>query len=370
MWAGPELIPRHLPGVKELREQIEIIAVALGWLLAVAKTCIEYTHSRLSIASRRNKELHRAGELVGFLAQLSTARLPEEQSHALHNEAQVSLQEILQDIEKLNTRLSTLDKDPNSRLNVAQKMFLLFRPRGLQSITLLVLTYAAFIGGITVVLIRHASWHLGYILEVSTAFLLAGLFHHWALEERRRILGAARRTNGRFFFIHAPQSIRVFLAQLAFLFNCLLLIGLISSQIFTHPFKSFTGFMVPLAYFAISAFIFYAWGRAELWFFNEKPELLPFHIALGSLRRSLLGTLTVLFAFPITASSMLLTLGVVVNLVTDHKRFFGFALILIITLSMTVLPLYGAIRTGKIEGFRKRAAMAVDSAPEALATSA
>ena len=67
---------------------------------------------------------------------------------------------------------------------------------------------------------------------------------------------------------------------------------------------------------------------------------------------------------------MLLTLGVVVNLVTDHKRFFGFALILIITLSMTVLPLYGAIRTGKIEGFRKRAAMPVDSAPEALATSA
>ena len=70
MWAGPELpqFAKHLPGTKELREQIEIIAVAFGWLLAVGKTCIEYTHSRLSIASRRTKELHRAGELVGRIS--------------------------------------------------------------------------------------------------------------------------------------------------------------------------------------------------------------------------------------------------------------------------------------------------------------
>jgi len=373
MWAGPELpqFAKHLPGTKELREQIEIIAVAFGWLLAVGKTCIEYTHSRLSIASRRTKELHRAGELVGFLAQLSKANLTEEQSRALHSEAQVSLQEILHDIEKLNTKLSTLDKDPNSRLNAAQKMFLLFRPMGWRSITLLVLTYAAFISGITVVLVRHASWRLGYVFEVSVAFLLAGLFHQWALEERRRVRGASEPANGRFFFIHAPQNIRVFFAQLSFLFSCLLMIGLISSQMSSHIFNSFTGFMFPLAYFAISTFIFYSWGRAELCFSSEKPDLLPFHIALGSLRRSLIGTLTILFAFPITTCSIFLTLGVAINIITDHRHLGVFITILVILINMTVLPLYGAIRTGKIEASRKRAAVApAESTSEVLATSA
>src|SRR5947209_4714864 len=222
MLAGPEItqIGKHLPGVKELREQIEIIAVALGWLLAVTKSLIEYTHSRLSLISRRNKELHRAGELVAVLSQLATAKLPEEQSVALHKEVQSSLNGILQDIEKLNVKLLAFDKDPNSRLNMAQKLFLLFRPNGWRSITLLLLTYASVIGGVAVAMVKHASLHVGYVLEVSTPLLLAALFHHWALEERRRVLGAARPVSSRLFFIHLPDQLRVLLAQISFLMNC------------------------------------------------------------------------------------------------------------------------------------------------------
>ena len=372
MLAGPEItqVGKYFSNLKEFKEQIQIIVVVFGSGLAVTKSLIQYIHSRANLIARRNKELHRAGELVGFLSQLSTAKLPEEQNLALHKEVQVSLEQVLEDIEKLNHKLLVLEKDPNSHLNPARKIFLFFRPKGWRSITFVLLTYACVIGVVAVAMVKHASLHLGYLLEIGTPLLLAFLFHHWTLEERRRGLGAAPRANTRFFFFHMPEQFRVFLAQITFLLNCMLIVALGSIQVFKHTFNVIW-FMAPLCFFSFSAFIFYNWGRAELRWKNSPSQLRPFHVALGKLRRSLVGTLALLLAFPVSFPSFIFALGAAVNLGVDPKSKPLLIFLTFMFTTMAVLPVYGAIRIAKIEGSRRYALETEqETDAEALATSA
>ncbi|PYP85373.1 MAG: hypothetical protein DMG65_20840 [Candidatus Angelobacter sp. Gp1-AA117] len=373
MLAGPEItqVGKYLFTLKEFKEQIQIIVVVFGSVLALTRSLIQYTHSRVNVIARRNKELHRAGELVGFLSQLSTAKLPEEQNLALHKEVQVSLEHALQDIDKLNLKLLALEKDPNSHLNPAQKIFLFFRPKGWRSVTFVLLTYACVIGAVAIAMVKHASVHLGYLLEVGTPFLLGFLFHHWALEERRRVLGAAHRRNTRFFFFHMPEQLRVFLAQIVFLLNCMLIVAMGSIQVFKHPFTNVLGFIIPFCFFSFSAFVFYSWGRAELQWQDSPAQLQPFHVALGKLRRSLVGTLSLLLAFPVSGLSFFLAFGSAMNVFLNPQSKTVFLSLLLIFITMTSLPAYGAIRIARIEGSRRYASEpAQETAAEALATSA
>ena len=371
MWAGPDLfqLAKHLPNMKEIREQGEIIAIVFGWLLAVVKGLSEYAHSRAGATSRRNKELQRAGELVAFLSQLPAANLPEQQSKSLHKEGEKSLQEILHEIEKLNARTALLDRDPNSRLHFAQKCFLLFRPKSRTGMALVGLTYAALLALLSVLVTRHASLSKGYIFEVSAALLAVVLFHRWTLEERRRALGAPVPSNSRLFFIHLPATIRVFLAQVTFLLTNLFLIVIIYREI-AKGFKSLAGFFIFFPFFALSAFIYYHWGRSEIKFLHVKPELSPFHVAMGQLGRSLTGFLTLLFAIVISALSLLITLVAVVDIAINPATKGAFE-VLIISVIMAVLPAYAALRTIKIESaFQQAKHPPEENAAEALATSA
>lgn len=370
MWAGPDLfqLAKHLPNMKEIREQGEIIAIVFGWLLAVVKGLSEYAHSRAGATSRRNKELQRAGELVAFLSQLPAANLPEQQSKSLHKEGEKSLQEILHEIEKLNARTALLDRDPNSRLHFAQKCFLLFRPKSRTGMALVGLTYAALLALLSVFVTRHASLSVGYI-EVSAALLAVVLFHRWTLEERRRALGAPVPSNSRLFFIHLPATIRVFLAQVTFLLTNLFLIVIIYGQI-AKGFKSLAVFFIVFAFFALPAFIYYHWGRSEIKFLHVKPELSPFHVAIGQLGRSLTGILSLLFAIVISALSLLITLVAVVDIAINPATKGAFE-VLIISVIMAVLPAYAALRTIKIESaFQQAKHPPEENAAEALATSA
>ena len=373
MLAGPELtqVGKYLFRIKEFKEQIQIIVVVSGSVLAVTRSLIQYTHSRVNLVARRNKELQRAGELVTFLSQLSTAKLSEEQAVVLRQEIQTSLQGVLQDVEKVNGKLLVLERDPNSRLHLAQKLFLLFRPKGWRSIALMLLTYASVIGGTAVALVQHASLHVGYILEVSTPLLMAVLFHHWALAERRRVLGAGKPVSHRFFFIHLPEQLRVLVAQTGFLLHCMLILAMVSVQVLKHSFTSFIGFIIPLAFFGFSAFLFYSWGRSELRWQSSHAQLQPFHIALGKLRRSLTGILSLLFAFPVTVLSTFLAFGSAMNIVLNPSGKRVFLTLFLIFFTTALFPAYGAIRIAKIEGSRRYASESVqDSTAEALATSA
>ena len=91
---------------------------------------------------------------------------------------------------------------------------------------------------------------------------------------------------------------------------------------------------------------------------------------MGQLGRSLTGFLTLLFAIVISALSLLITLGAVVDIAINPATKGAFE-VLIISVIMAVLPAYAALRTIKIESaFQQAKHPPEENAAEALATSA
>ena len=130
MWAGPDLfqLAKHLPNMKEIREQGEIIAIVFDGCWPLSKVCL---NTRTAAPARLPAETRNFSVPANWWPFSRSSPLPiSRNSKASHCTKRVKSrwQEILHEIEKLNARTALLDRDPNSRLHFAQKCFLLFQP--------------------------------------------------------------------------------------------------------------------------------------------------------------------------------------------------------------------------------------------------
>src|SRR5207237_1317011 len=191
--------------------------------------------------SKRNDELARAGKFVDLSKQFANENLAPEQQQAFKKHIQECLQESLARIDDLDRHLALIRQDPNSTLNIHERMFLLFRPLDSRGWVLHFLTYGAVLllgwylfqsgvdgaGNFSAERL-FTSWKPStrYLDLLSLVFLVL-LFRAWSLTERKRALGYQKSVGqlARFLVVQCPESMRMLVAQLLFFFSLVIAIA-------------------------------------------------------------------------------------------------------------------------------------------------
>lgn len=343
-----------------LWEHIEQVITVGGVVIAGGKILSEHSKSLSTLASKRNDELQRAGELAGHYQHLLTAPLPQEPKDLLQQQIQQRIQECVATIRQLDQRLQESEKDPNSKLSTWSKIFLWYKPLGWREFVPHALTYICFVAAVWLTIRGIISWKDDGPSHLMFSFMLlafAFVFHYWSFDGRRQELGYHKELGrtSRLLLIQAPENGRMLVAQICFFLCATLSLAVVIAL--AADYRSFRGgadvagaisiVLVACMYTSI----FHGWASAELCRPTDKCQIAPFSRALfkhsfRQMKHSGWAKFKFIFAVCLGLIPCLVCIFVAVMLGAAGWLFVFFFLGLFV---IFLVPIYAAVRTVRIK---------------------
>jgi len=246
----------------------------VGTIATLRKNVSDLTE-RKTLRSKKEKEQANLADLVDLRRKLDA--LESEPYSAIRRQADSEVNESSQRLSSLITEELELSKDPNSKLSLAQRLFLLFRPVGLRAEIIHSFAYF-FMFVMPLLILVLAVWSplqpdAFADLIVLTGFAVLGL-RAWALTERRWAAGLETKPRAvtTLFLLNKPVNHGMRVAQIS-LWICLLCGVESLEDVFFQLAPIIEGHTVGywpfgptllLAIFLYGAAVCRAWGAAEL----------------------------------------------------------------------------------------------------------